>query len=309
MAYNKDIHHEKYEEPKVNFEREKEHILSNTEVNQLALKVQETIKQYGIEFARETFSYFQLFDLFYGYRGEKTKNTVQHYTDSIWVDVTDESSITEQSWKNLETSIQNYNPKTGNFVDFANTCIKKTAGKQIKEQRIKRTNKQVSTEVLGSYDDDGSYKPYEVEDIISFFDLNQIFEKDEVAGIIGKLVKETPGKDKEKKLFILKNMVAGELINIDQKRKKRDRFNAAVLSEVVAEEFGGKAESHRKYINRFRKHAEKILSNQGKKLNTTYTGRRKKLIDKKIKAIHDRAKNYAKLIETPSEMDVYNIRG
>lgn len=161
---------------------------------------------------------------------------VSQASERVWFKINDQTSFEHTCYRNIGKAILDGDIKSvggiaTRIIARAEAWHVKNRGKDISQ----------SFESLAGLDDEGNEEPFEVED--SLVDVEKEFIRKET-------LKENVAllaKDDVRKKAILEAWVIGY-------------HNAKELSSVLADTFGGKAETHRKSIQRFEIECKKRLN-------------------------------------------------
>ncbi len=157
-------------------------------------------------------------------------------SERMWYKVSDVSTFEYACYRNIGIAISKGNVK--NVGGIAARIIGRAEAWFVK---YRGTDYIKSIESLAGLDDEGSEEPYEVVDVLADVEKDLI-RKENLKENVALLA-----EDDVRKECILKAWVLGY-------------HNAKELSGVLANTFGGKAESHRKSIQRFQNECKKRLN-------------------------------------------------
>lgn len=156
-------------------------------------------------------------------------------SERIWYKVPDVTSFEMTCYRNIGKALMETEVKS--IGGIATRIISRAIAWHIKHRGSEIIP---SIESLAAVDDEGSEGPYEIIDELAVVDREMLREEtyNENVALLA--------KDDVRKKIVLKAWISG--FN-----------NATELSGVLANTFGGKAESHRKFIQRFQRECEKHL--------------------------------------------------
>lgn len=156
-------------------------------------------------------------------------------SERIWHKVNDVTSFEHSCYRDIGIAIASGDVKS--IGGIATRIISRKEAWHVKHRGKEPDH---SLESLARLDDEGHVEPFEVKDVLADVErkvLREVIYKENVALL---------AKDDVRKRAILKAWTIGYL-------------NASELSGVLANTFGGKAESHRKSIQRFEIECKKRL--------------------------------------------------
>lgn len=161
---------------------------------------------------------------------------VERMGREVWHLLRDESSFTNECYRKLLKVAARFDPNGGR--SFRNYAIHKLKG--IRSTHIKRRSIQrdllTSIEALAGGDADGK-KKYQFRDELALVD-DGLITQEKIALL---------AEDDSRRLAILSAWTNGD-------------YNDSHTASVLADRHGGNAESHRKYINRFRTTCRRALA-------------------------------------------------
>ncbi|PPA87937.1 hypothetical protein C4A76_10705 [Brevibacillus laterosporus] len=160
------------------------------------------------------------------------------YVRENWFKVENEATLTKRLLDRLECAIEDYRVEKGAFRGFAKKNLERTFRDYIKSRRFKRTN----TIPIHKKIDDDKNTIIDVLPDVSANTESDLIEKESVIEKIALLAKGDP----RKKAILL--------------AWSDGFYNDLALSELLAQLFGGKPNSHRQTIKRFRTFCQAALS-------------------------------------------------
>lgn len=164
---------------------------------------------------------------------------VERESKQIWFKVQDETSFEHECYQKIKYAIKSFDLSKSDVSWFDNYI--KIKIRKVKIDHVRRRGKtiiqQTSIEALAGVDDEGKYKEFEIDDVLANVEQEALLN-DKIALL---------AKGDPKKLAILNQWRKGCTDNRS-------------ISKMLANNFGGKSESYRKAIKRFRTECRAALA-------------------------------------------------
>ncbi|MMZ45525.1 hypothetical protein D1872_71260 [compost metagenome] len=163
------------------------------------------------------------------------QNTIHRMSDANRNKLTSQSRFEDECFEIIEDTVRRFDPDKGDLPQLIVNFIKRRLGRSVKRHLIK-TRENVVIPLVANTDSEG-YAEYDIKDDLAIVDGN-IMLNERITGLAaGDL----------RKLAILKSWTEPEYCESD-------------TALLLAKQLGGKPESHRKAITRFRSECQKTLA-------------------------------------------------
>jgi hypothetical protein len=167
---------------------------------------------------------------------------VTNISREIWYLINDECAFENDCYGRFDTAIKRFNPNQGNFSYLVYLSLRQCRNKYVTDPKRKSQRSKLSyLEELAPKDDSGAARVNEPEDVLADVE-GSVLDKYSIKEKIALLAKGDP-----KKVTILKAWVNGY-------------DNDSEIAQLLAQLYGGKSESHRQTIKRFRTSCKAALS-------------------------------------------------
>lgn len=149
-----------------------------------------------------------------------------------------QAEFEEECFSIIDETVRYYNEAQGNFSQLLVRSIKRRLGRSKERWREKTRRVEIVPIRQSSFEEDEVFSQADVKDDLAVVDASRIIVKEKIAFL---------AEGDPLKVAILNAWVSGEL-------------NNSAISVLLAQNFGGKAESHRRQITRFRSQCQKALA-------------------------------------------------
>lgn len=152
-------------------------------------------------------------------------------SDKIRNHIASQEKFEEECFKQIDSLVQYYDERRGDVLPLVLRCVRRVA----KRHRERYEDKGCKVVPLFQRNKDGEYEPVPVVDELAIVDVGIMVKE-----MIARLASD------DRKLYILNAWTQG-------------CFSDSELAVLLAQHFGGKTESHRKAVQRFRNECKRAL--------------------------------------------------
>lgn len=152
--------------------------------------------------------------------------------------ISSQSKFEEECWKIIEGTTKKFDPNLGNFSQLVVNFVKRRLGRTTKRHKEITEKYGVFTTSLDvQISTDDGFIEYEVEDRLATVD-DRLLLDEKIASLAG---------SDPRKMAILNTW-------------KQSNITDTLTADLLAQSYGGKAESHRKFVTRFKSQCQTALA-------------------------------------------------